>query len=288
MSVIVNGKIPDKENKITLTSSDISLTSLDSTTIQEKIETLQSSVQEVNQTLGIVVGNESYVTITQKVDNVYTTKISINNSIQNKGVNIPENTPFEKYSEYIDKIVTNGGEEPLPQQEQKYEVTFIDYDGTIISKQKVLQKQQVIIPTVSEKKNLIFQGWTNNLTQLNSDLCIGAIYQTLNNKCYFELQIQHNGDSANISFNVEETSNGKIIVDWGDSIVTEETINEVGIVRLTHTYVNRGIYQITFDFVGITGTFDKNCFSDFNNKWQIFPIANNFIEKMCKKMLQFY
>lgn len=272
MSVIVNGKYPDENNRIQLTSQDINMSYSENISIYGKIEQLQSNVNGFNDTLGIIIGNNNYVTINDKINNIYTTKTSIATSIMNKGVKMPQTTPFERYSEYIDKIQCVTEQELPPQQQEqiKYLVRFIDYDGTVLKQESVLEGSGITAPQLPSHKNLVFFGWNNSFEKVYNDLQIGAIYNTVSNKCYFELQIQHDGDDAFISFNVEEvlsTVGGNIVINWGDSIIISENIalGQTGIFNFKHTYSSKDIYQIVVEFTNLNVSFNRNCFCDYEN-----------------------
>ena len=69
---------------------------------------------------------------------------------------------------YVDTIKA-----PLP----KYTVTFVDWDGTEISKQEIIQGETAVLPENPEREHYKFTGWDTGTTNVREDLMITAQYE---------------------------------------------------------------------------------------------------------------
>lgn len=78
--------------------------------------------------------------------------------------------------EFIDGECICGEEDPnfeIP----SYNVTFIDYDGTII-KEEIVQKGQVVnAPDASSRNGYIFKGWDKDFSNVTDNLKVYALYE---------------------------------------------------------------------------------------------------------------
>ena len=68
-----------------------------------------------------------------------------------------------------------------------YTVTFVDYDGTVLSTQQIVQGKNAKSPEYPERESniqytYIFSGWDKEYTDIRSDLTITATYTRITNK----------------------------------------------------------------------------------------------------------
>lgn len=73
--------------------------------------------------------------------------------------------------EYIDGTCSCGAK-----QEQKFTVTFKNYDGTILKTEEVLKGQNATAPTTPTREGYIFEKWDVEFTNVTSDLVVTAVF----------------------------------------------------------------------------------------------------------------
>ena len=67
-------------------------------------------------------------------------------------------------------------------EEIKYQITFKDYDGTILKIVTINQEDKVIPPTNPVREGFVFLGWDHNLDNIESDLVVNARYVSIDEK----------------------------------------------------------------------------------------------------------
>ncbi len=67
---------------------------------------------------------------------------------------------------------------------KKYCVTFVDYDGAIISKQYVLTSSELEIPQAPSREGYVFTRWSKTIDKIDSDLIIIAEYRKESDEIY--------------------------------------------------------------------------------------------------------
>lgn len=75
---------------------------------------------------------------------------------------------------------------------KKYCITFIDYDGTVISEQYIESKNDLIIPQSPVRDGYYFIGWSNNFSEVISDLIVVAMYKEIKEDIYL-IEFDANG-----------------------------------------------------------------------------------------------
>ncbi len=73
--------------------------------------------------------------------------------------------------EYIDGTCSCGAK-----QEQKFIVTFKNYDGTILKTEEVLKGQNATAPTTPTREGYIFEKWDVEFTNVTADLVVTAVF----------------------------------------------------------------------------------------------------------------
>ncbi|MCL2632118.1 MAG: InlB B-repeat-containing protein, partial [Coriobacteriia bacterium] len=66
----------------------------------------------------------------------------------------------------------------LPAAEVTYTVTFVDFDGTVLSTQTVTPGASAVAPADPTRDGFIFTGWDTDFTNVQSDLTVTAQYAT--------------------------------------------------------------------------------------------------------------
>ena len=144
-----------------------------------------------------------------------------------------------------------GGESGGGSNTQENDVTFYDYDGTILhsyTKKDFLALTE--FPELPVQKGLICEGWNNNIDEAQSYvreygfLQIGAIYVTDDGKTRLYISTAKGRMDIPLIFR-QDVANG-VIVDWGDGSSTQ-TFSNTGTVKTNHTYSKIGDYMISLE-----------------------------------------
>ena len=123
-------------------------------------------------------------------------------------------------------------------------VRFFDFDGTILKQELVAAGGTVTAPLIPTHEYLTFHSWNNALTNIQSDLDVGAIYNTTNGKSYLFITVNSiTGLSPTLYFNKSTTS--LMTINWGDNSTSTSTTS--GNQNISHTYAVAGDYIITIE-----------------------------------------
>ena len=178
---------------------------------------------------------------------------------QTKSVSLTSNgtttiTPDSGYNGLSKVTVTtniaSSGESSSGVSASKNDVTFYDYDGTILhsySKSAFLALSS--LPDLPTREGLTCQGWNYTLAKAKEYvtsygvLDIGATYITDDGKTRFYIRIAAEGRMTVPLYFSQTVANG-VTIDWGDGSATQ-TLSGTGNVNTTHTYASIGNYIIT-------------------------------------------
>lgn len=133
------------------------------------------------------------------------------------------------------------------------DVTFYDYDGTIVYSCSMEEAQKLEkLPTPPEHKGLVFQEWNWTLEEIKSSSVgadVGALYDTEDGALVFNIEVKNEIERKNIALKfIPITSSIQpphLTVDWGDGSTetTADTVSSSGLV-ITHAYSQNGRYAI--------------------------------------------
>ena len=178
------------------------------------------------------------MSIASEISRIRQAKSDIKHAIEERGIEVGDIT-LDYYAEKIIQI-PSGGSEPSPypiiEGDGKYEVRFIDYEGTILKIHRVDEHEDAIPPELPEHENLTFLMWNNNeYKDVLGDVEVGAAYRTTNNNLYIHHTVtEENGLTKRIPIKgYGSTSNGRI--DWGDGTI-EDVAFSTTIKFFEHTY----------------------------------------------------
>lgn len=142
------------------------------------------------------------------------------------------------------------GEDTDSQRGSVNDVTFYDYDGTVLygfSKDGFLLLEEM--PELPTQDGLVCQGWNWDWESARSYvskygiLDVGAIYTTDDGATRVYITLPTNGQ-LNVHVYITQTVSSGVTVDWGDGSATE-TINGTGAVNTSHRYAGAGDYRIS-------------------------------------------
>lgn len=145
----------------------------------------------------------------------------------------------------VESIFTGGG--GASTSSKPNDVTFIDYDGTILYSYSLEEAQALTeLPTLPTHDGLVCQGWNWTLEvikALNHPVTVGAMYITDNGATRLRIRIATVGRMTVPLYIGQTVANG-VSIDWGDGSVAE-TLAGTGNVNTSHTYAETGDYVIS-------------------------------------------
>lgn len=133
------------------------------------------------------------------------------------------------------------------------DVTFYDYDGTIVYSCSMADAQNLTeLPTPPKHKGLVFQEWNWTLEQVKSSSVgadVGALYDTEDGAVVFNITVTNEIERSKVSLAFEKadgsTNPPHVKIDWGDGTTDiSENVVSIGGIRLYHTYTENGTYNI--------------------------------------------
>ncbi len=161
--------------------------------------------------------------------------------------------------------------------EKDFLVRFFDYDGTILKEQWVYSGETATAPDVPNHQYLTFAEWNNDLTNIDSDIDAGAIYNTTDDKTYLFITLTPTLPSGTtVSLSLTKSTTSVATIDWGDG--TTSTTTTVGHQLIPHTYSTYGDYIVTVS--NLLGGYCR-----LGSEYQVFaygpfPLTPNIVNKI--------
>jgi len=127
-------------------------------------------------------------------------------------------------------------------------VRFFDIDGTILKQEYVTTGADATAPTTPnyDPKYLVFAEWNQAFTNVQRDLDVGAMYDTINGKTYIFVRITPRSEPLPV-LNLEKSGSSLLTVDWGDGTISTRTSGGRFTLQKPSEYPAFGDYIITID-----------------------------------------
>ena len=139
----------------------------------------------------------------------------------------------------------SGGETPASANWN--DVTFIDYDGSVLYSYTLAESQALTeLPALPSHDGLVCQGWNWTLEaikSLNRPVTVGAMYITDDGATRLHIRIATVGRMT-VPLYIGQTMSNGVSIDWGDGSTTQ-TLSGTGNVNTSHTYAEPGDYVIS-------------------------------------------
>jgi hypothetical protein len=129
-----------------------------------------------------------------------------------------------------------------------YLVRFFDIDGTILKEEYVDAGNAATAPSnpTYDSTYLTFDGWNNTFTNIQHDLDVGAIYDTVDGKTYLFLKVT-NVTGLQPTLQLNKATTALLTINWGDA--TTNTTTSSGNINVTKTaaYASVGDYVVSIE-----------------------------------------
>lgn len=127
------------------------------------------------------------------------------------------------------------------------DVTFIDYDGSVLYSYTLTEAQALAeLPALPTHDGLVCQGWNwtlEDIKSLNRPVTVGAMYITDDGATRLHIRIATVGRMT-VPLYIGQTVLNGVSIDWGDGSAAE-TLSGTGNVNTSHTYAAPGDYVIS-------------------------------------------
>ena len=248
--------------------------------------------------------NESFIKVDNKLVLVNGHPITINdigsgsssNLQENKAVTITKNgtatiTPDAPYDglKKVDvtvNVASGGGGGETPAAAKWDDVTFIDYDGSVLYSYSLAEAQALTeLPALPSHDGLVCQGWNWTLgaiKALNRPVTVGAMYITDDGVTRLHIRIATIGRMT-VPLYIGQTMENGVSIDWGDGSAAE-TLAGTGNVNTSHTYADPGDYVISL----MPQDGCKLSFGDGSSSYCVIGSTRNNGKVYCNMLQEFY
>lgn len=145
---------------------------------------------------------------------------------------------------WVETVGLNNKYNDAPVGTGQHLVTFYDFNGKVLKRQRVATGGNATAPTTPTHEFLTFAEWNNPFTNVQSDIDTGAIYNTTDGKTYLFITLTAvTGLAPTLYFSKSSTS--LLTINWGDGTTSTSTTS--GNQNIQHTYASAGDYIITVD-----------------------------------------
>lgn len=179
----------------------------------------------------------------RKVDDI--SLASVADAIRSKGGTSDTLVFPEGFVSAISAIQTGGGGGAAPSAKWN-DVTFIDYDGSVLYSYSLTEVQALTeLPAFPTHDGLVCQGWNwtlDAIKALNRPVTVGAMYITDDGSTRLHIRIATVGRMT-VQLRIGQTVANGVSINWGDGS-SAETLAGTGNVNTSHTYAEPGDYVI--------------------------------------------
>ena len=186
------------------------------------------------------------MSVQSEIDRIITAVGNAYSKVSEKGGTLPASQTVANLATAIDSIPAGGGGE-TPASANWNDVTFIDYDGSVLYSYTLAEAQALTeLPALPSHDGLVCQGWNWTLEaikELNRPVTVGAMYITDDGATRLHIRIATVGRMTVPLYIWQNKANG-VSIDWGDGSA-DETLAGTGYVNTSHTYAEPGDYIIS-------------------------------------------
>ena len=170
-----------------------------------------------------------------------------------KGATMPA-AGSQNLSNLASTISTISGGGPAPEPVEQGDVTFIDYDGTILYSYTFAEALALqALPANPSHSGLVAQGWNWTLAEIQAcaatedSVVAGQLYVTDDGKTRIYISIPDDVDDYPVVTGWSQTKTEGVVVDWGDGSDTV-TVSGTGQMAASHIY-SHGDFILTLEAI---------------------------------------
>ena len=186
------------------------------------------------------------MSVQSEIDRIITAVGNAYSKVSEKGGTVPASQTVANLATAIDSIPAGGGGE-TPASANWNDVTFIDYDGSVLYSYSLAEAQALTeLPALPSHDGLVCQGWNWTLEAikaLNRPVTVGAMYITDDGATRLHIRIATIGRMT-VPLYIGQTMSNGVSIDWGDGSAAK-TLAGTGNVNTSHTYADPGDYVIS-------------------------------------------
>ena len=186
------------------------------------------------------------MSVQSEIDRIITAVGNAYSKVSQKGGTVPASQTVANLATAIGSIPAGGGGE-TPASANWNDVTFIDYDGSVLYSYSLAEAQALTeLPALPSRDGLVCQGWNwavEAIKALNRPVTVGAMYITDDGATRLHIRIATVGRMTVPLYIGQTVSNG-VSIDWGDGSA-DKTLSGTGNVNTSHTYAEPGDYVIS-------------------------------------------
>ena len=206
------------------------------------------------------------MSVQTQIARIENAKTAIKTAIEGKGVTVQPDTKIDGMAALIDSIKAGGSQIPSAPGVPG-DVTFYDYDGTIVTSWTLEElATKTALPDYPSHDGLTCQGWNLSLADLkttNRKMNVGAVYITDDGKTRIYIRLEEGRTSPMLGV----CPSGTVTVDWGDGTIPDTlTGTSTTSVKWTpnHAYAAPGEYVIKLTVDGTMGFYGSGPFSGYS------------------------
>lgn len=144
---------------------------------------------------------------------------------------------------------------------ENYTVTFKDYNGTIISSEKVPYGEAAKLPDEPTRSGYIFAGWSGNYSNVTEDSTVTAQYISSKQQNVFKVNSVNGSKGSTVSVTVELT--GSVMMNGFELILNYDSDK----LALNSAIAGSGvIYNQSEDDQIKISYFNKQCINEYNGR----------------------
>ena len=186
------------------------------------------------------------MSVQSEIDRIITAVGNAYSKVSEKGGTVPASQTVANLATAIGSIPAGGGGE-TPASAKWDDVTFIDYDGSVLYSYSLAEAQALTdLPTLPSHEGLVCQGWNWTLEAikaLNRPVTVGAMYITDDGATRLHIRIATVGRMT-VPLYIGQTMSNGVSIDWGDGSAAK-TLSGTGNINTSHTYADPGDYIIS-------------------------------------------
>ena len=141
---------------------------------------------------------------------------------------------------------------PMPE-DGAWRVRVFDYDGALISTQYKDTGEDAVEPVMPPHSELTLEGFNRSFTSIQSDIDIGAIYTTTDDKTHAHVRMT-TVSGLGLTLYLNKSDGSTLTIDWGDTTSSDFT-NTGNFNTGSHTYPAIGDYTVKMWISSGTGTY---------------------------------